>query len=713
MRVALLTLGAAGVMASRAEVTPVEKVITLLSDLKAQVEEEGKTEAGTYDKFACFCKDTTDEKSTDIKTNQDTIDSLSAEIVEKTADKEATQAQLKKDQKKLAKTEAELDAATKQYQADKAQYEATNAELTKAIFSLKGAIKSMKESKPSMAQMQTVIRKNVMVAEMLGMGSAKKAAAFLQTSVDPNDPEYKFHSNGIISMLEDLETEFETKKSEADKEYEKTHNAYHKFKKASEEMIASLETSIEEAQNHISNLIEEIGTARINLVNEDASLKDNKTYLADLTDRCEKRAQDWDQRSSLRKGEIEALTTALDIMESRVATTATASDRAVRNDINEEGARAFLNQQAAKVTKAEDSDEDMRDSMMVFTQTRMTVSKMMAHKSKNAKVVAQLEAEAARLGGSQMLLKAAAAVKADPFKKVKELIQDLIERLVAEATAETTKKGFCDTEMGKAEHERDFRTADVKKLNAELFKLEAKRDTLIADIAEANKRLNETETALSEATDLRGEEHDENTATIKDAKAGLVAVKEALAVLRDFYLGKNKAGGANSASVTYSLMQASPVGEDMAEQGVGAAKGAYQGAQGAAKNILGMLEVIATDFDRTARKTAEAEKAAQAEFVKFQRTSKASIGSLTKEVELKSNDLETTKSTIDSKMSDLEKNQSLLDSSLKTLEELKPMCVDMTMSYEERKAKREEEIAALKVALCQLDPEGKEAECSP
>jgi hypothetical protein len=39
--------------------------------------------------------------------------------------------------------------------------------------------------------------------------------------------------------------------------------------------------------------------------------------------------------------------------------------------------------------------------------------------------------------------------------------------------------------------------------------------------------------------------------------------------------------------------------------------------------------------------------------------------------------------------------------------------LDSGVSYEERVQKREEEIDALKTALCQLDPEGVEAECGP
>ena len=62
-------------------------------------------------------------------------------------------------------------------------------------------------------------------------------------------------------------------------------------------------------------------------------------------------------------------------------------------------------------------------------------------------------------------------------------------------------------------------------------------------------------------------------------------------------------------------------------------------------------------------------------------------------------------------MKDLQTNQDLVDTALEELEELKPMCIDTGMSYKERVEKREEEIEALKGALCQLDAEGVEPSC--
>merc|ERR1712045_561134 len=206
------------------------------------------------------------------------------------------------------------------------------------------------------------------------------------------------------------------------------------------------------------------------------------------------------------------------------------------------------------------------------------------------------------------------------------------------------------------------------------------------------------EKALEEAEDVRKKEKATNLQTIKDASSGLESVTEAIALLSAFYKQAAKA----------SFVQASPVDEDT--QGPGF-EGSYKGKQEASTGIIGMLEVIKSDFDRTIRHTTDAEAKAHADFVEFDRESRIDMSGKETKKKIDEEDLATTLTSIEQKMTDMQTAQDLLDSALKVIEGLKPTCIDTGMSYEERVAKREEEIAALKKALCILDPEEVEEQC--
>jgi len=304
--------------------------------------------------------------------------------------------------------------------------------------------------------------------------------------------------------------------------------------------------------------------------------------------------------------------------------------------------------------------------------------------------LAVLRKEGQRLN-SLTLMSLAERAAADPFKKVKGLIQKLIERLLTEAKNEATKKGFCDTELGKARKDRDFRFQEAKDLSAALAGLEAKRDELKAEIKDLKQDIKDETKALKETTKEREEEKKVNMETLKTAKEGFEAVNEALLILRSFYKQAAKA----------SFVQASPVDEDTKGPGF---SGNYGGKQGSAKAVFALLETIASDFDRTLRKTEEAEHNAHRDYVDYSQTAKSSIAGKTTKKELDEQDLKTTETDIKTKMDDMQTAVDLLDKALEELEELKPTCIDTGMSYKERVKKREEEIKALEKALEILAP---------
>ena len=155
--------------ACTAAVTPVAKVITLLEDLKTQVETEGKAEASAYDDYACFCKKTTGEKSESISLGNDDINDLSAAIADDTASKAEKGTELRErkgDDERLKGTLAETTARCNK---EKAEYEAEAADLSKAVASLEKAIDSMNGGKASFVQVYSGVKDSLALAEAMDL----------------------------------------------------------------------------------------------------------------------------------------------------------------------------------------------------------------------------------------------------------------------------------------------------------------------------------------------------------------------------------------------------------------------------------------------------------------------------------------------------------------------------------------------------------------
>merc|ERR1719265_431627 len=199
---------------------------------------------------------------------------------------------------------------------------------------------------------------------------------------------------------------------------------------------------------------------------------------------------------------------------------------------------------------------------------------------------------------SRLLMLVASRVQADPFKKVKKMIKDMIVKLMEEANAEAEEKGFCDAELATNKLTRDIKSEKVDELTAGIEENTAKKEKLAQEIADLSAAIAETKEQQAKATALRDEEKAKNTAIIEDAKEGQRAVEMAIKVLKDFYAKASEA----------SFLQG---GEEISQ----AMKEPYQPGQDG--GIMGMLEVIVSDFARLEAETQSAEDAAQDEYGKF------------------------------------------------------------------------------------------------
>eukprot|EP00408_Alexandrium_pacificum_P021797 CAMPEP_0171204316 /NCGR_PEP_ID=MMETSP0790-20130122/25979_1 /TAXON_ID=2925 /ORGANISM="Alexandrium catenella, Strain OF101" /LENGTH=366 /DNA_ID=CAMNT_0011669815 /DNA_START=1 /DNA_END=1097 /DNA_ORIENTATION=- len=314
----LVLLSAAYAAGLEAGVTPVEKVIVLLDDMKTKVESEGKAEAATYDSFACFCKDNTASKSFAIQASNDEVDRLSADIQSNVASKATKASELLGRKKKQEELAADLSDAQARCLSETAEFEASIADLSKAVKSLGKAIDSMKASKPaSLLSIRASVREGLALADAMGLVVTSRrpaVEAFLQGGVDPSDPGYKYHSNEIVTTLENLKSDFTAKQTSTQSEWDKAKSSCDTLKKDLAGQMSTNSGSMTTLSQDIDGLQAQIATDREALVNEEALLQEDQLYLKDLTQLCEARAKDWDQRSQMRADEVTALTAALTIL---------------------------------------------------------------------------------------------------------------------------------------------------------------------------------------------------------------------------------------------------------------------------------------------------------------------------------------------------------------------------------------------------------------
>merc|ERR1719231_871163 len=122
--------------------------------------------------------------------------------------------------------------------------------------------------------------------------------------------------------------------------------------------------------------------------------------------------------------------------------------------------------------------------------------------------------------------------------------------------------------------------------------------------------------------------------------------------------------------------------------------------------VMGMLEVIESDFARLLAETTAAEQEAATEFEKFSSDSAEDKAVKSTESRSKTGEKTRKESALSSAKKDLATTKEELAAAMDYYEKLKPSCVDAGVSYEERVARRKEEIESLQEALKILSADG-------
>lgn len=631
------------VAALSAEVTPMGKVIDMLKEMEVQGEKEKKAEAVQFAAYQQFCEKTEVEKKRIIADSKDKVEVLTAEIEKSGSDAEKLATEIAGHLAELESVTAEKEAASKVRGSERKDFQAMLKDYTESVDAIGRALKVLKaQAAPALVQVKSL---------ELPEHASRGLQALLSEEAEPS---YEFQSGGVVSMLEKLEDKFVEERLQLQKDETSKKNAF-------DLLAATLTCKIEQATKEQqqkegikAKKLHDKASASGDLSETKVGLKTDEEYLAELVTTCTKKAADFKDRQKVRAEELVAIQEATKAMS--------------------EIAKPALLQEGTSLAQLKQSLPD----------------------AAQVKVAQFLQKQATEIK-SNVLAALAQRARADPMSKVKEMIEKLIVRLEDQATAETTKKAWCDEEMKANKAMREDKSDAASSLQADKDKLEAQISKLEEDSSSLSTELSELDAALTEATDLRQKEKEKNEATVKEAKQGQEATAKAISVLKEFYA---KAGT--------SLLQTSSATARRARSAVADAPEvfgdeAYGGMQTAKGGVLSMLEVIEADFSRMEAETTASEAAAAKEHDAFVQESKLTKAEKSKEVEHKTSSKREKNSELINLKADLEGTQKELSAAESYYEKLKPDCVEAGPSYAERKAQRDQEMKDLKEALEMLE----------
>jgi len=280
----------------------------------------------------------------------------------------------------------------------------------------------------------------------------------------------------------------------------------------------------------------------------------------------------------------------------------------------------------------------------------------------------------------------------------------MIEKLLKEAQEEATQKAFCDEEKGKSTKSKQVKTTALDKLTSRSDSAASKKAELEETVKTLEGEVAELDAGTAEATKIRTEEHTTYAKAAKDFGDAATAVEKAIKVLKDFYDGQSLLQ-VSSKTRTMSAAKARDMSEtdeddDSDAPALGGSKGDAAGV------IIGILEMSLEDFTKLLMETEQEEETAQTAFDKLTGEAKVSKAAKLAEVKASLSQIKMLTSNLHDTKEDIDSVSKELSAVEAYLEELKPQCEEKTMSYAEKKARREAEIEGLKEALGILSGDG-------
>jgi hypothetical protein len=324
------------------------------------------------------------------------------------------------------------------------------------------------------------------------------------------------------------------------KETESRHN-FELFKQ-------SLEYKIESSENRMAVAKKAVGEAGqiraeaqgdLEVVNKDL-IEDTQSLNA-LHHDCMFKASDHEEELKSRNEELNALAEAKKVIKEMTGA-------AAKDTYGEEGEVSFLQAKSSTSSSSSSTVEAIRSIRKLGKRQNFSALTQMAHKLEAIARNAEISGE-------------------DPFGKVKRMLDSMINQLVQQMEAEADHKSHCDKELADTAKSKSLKESAVDKLSTRLDRQRSQSLRLRTEVADLQQEKLEIRKTQQQIDDIRREENERYKKTKPELQMGLEGVKRAMKVLRQYY------------------------SQD--------AEKSHDAQDGAGANIIGVLEVVESDFAKS------------------------------------------------------------------------------------------------------------------
>lgn len=632
--------------------TAVNKVITILRDMKDQLEKESGNDEEVMDQMICWCETNDKSKTKAISDGQQKVKVLTAAIEQYSNSATSLKEEISQGQKDIAANMQELSEASAIRDKEQAEFAENEKQQASSVSGLTNAIKSIGARTGMALRQQSLMQVD---GELEGLSSIDASDAKLrQMGIPPKQRrmvqaflQSKSHnpaSAEVFGVLKQMKESFESSLKESQTEEADAVKAYKQLKGAKSAELQAAQDQVDAKSAQMAEAVERLAQSKQDLKDTTRALESDSKFLADLKDRCSNMDLEFAERSKTRALEIKAVGQALAIL----------------------------------------SADDARDQF--GKSTKFVQIRSNKNGSRARQVAAKLVLTTAASLKSPQLAALASSIRTDVFSKVKKAIDGMLQQLKQENQDEIEHRDWCIDELNQNERQTDDAYDSKKELETQQEDLNLFLQNVDSEIAAANAEINDMKVQLKQASENRAKENKDFQETVMDQHATQELLTKALEKLKDFY-SKQALVEVQSGDVHAKKSgQAPPPGFASYKKNAGAT------------GVMMMLEGIIKESKTVEQEAQAGEQEAQAAYEAFIKDTNEAIESLEKGVTAK----EVAKSR---SAGDMARTSADLKAQLKTLEELSSYSQELHLScsftiknFEIRQNARAKEMEALKQA---------------